>query len=262
MFGRHGECPVPIVATSHPGDCFEVAIEAARIAIEYRTPVILLTDGYVANAVEPWRLPDVDSLPTIDPAFATETNHGEGDDAEFWPFLRDPVTLARPWARPGTPGLEHRIGGIEKADGRGNISYDPTNHDKMVRLRQAKVDGIASTIPDLVVDGPDDADVLILTWGSTWGATVQAVAEARLQGRSVAHVHLRHLNPFPANLGEILRGARRILVPELNLGQLTMLVRAKFLVDAQVVSKVAGQPFTSAEIVAAISKACDEGGLK
>lgn len=262
MFGRHGECPVPIVATSHPGDCFEVAIEAARIAIEYRTPVILLTDGYVANAVEPWRLPDVDSLPTIDPAFATETNHGEGDDAEFWPFLRDPVTLARPWARPGTPGLEHRIGGIEKADGRGNISYDPTNHDKMVRLRQAKVDGIASTIPDLVVDGPDDADVLILTWGSTWGATVQAVAEARQQGRSVAHVHLRHLNPFPRNLGEILRGARRILVPELNLGQLTMLVRAKFLVDARVVSKVAGQPFTSAEIVAAISKACDEGGLK
>ena len=259
MFGRHGECPLPILATSHPGDCFEVAVEAARIAIDYRTPVIILTDGYVANAVEPWKLPDLDAIAEIHPNFATEPNHEVDGSPRFWPFLRDDETLARPWALPGTPGLEHRVGGIEKADGSGDISYDPENHSKMVHLRQAKVDGIAAALPPVTVDGPEDADVTLLTWGSTWGATVQAVADARVAGRSVAHVHLRHLNPFPPNLGEVLKGAKRVLVPELNLGQLTMLVRAKYLVDATAITKVAGQPFTSAEILAQIMDGTNPG---
>lgn len=251
MFGRHGECPVPIVAASHPGDCFDAAIEAARIAVKYRTPVILLSDGYIANAVEPWLLPDVASLPTIDPAFTTEPNHVEGDRSRFWPYLRDPATLARPWAIPGTPGLAHRIGGIEKANGSGDISYDPANHQAMVNIRAQKVAGIAGDIPPAEIDGSPESSLVLLTWGSTWGAAHQAVLDLRAQGGDVAHIHLKHLNPFPSNLGDLLRSAGRVLVPELNLGQLTALVRSTFLVDAKVLSKVAGVPFTTDEILAA-----------
>jgi len=250
MFGRNGEAPVPIVAPQSPGDCFDAAIEAARIAITYRTPVFLLSDGYLANGSEPWRVPDVASLPTIDPDFAVEPNHGD----EFWPYLRDPQTLARPWAVPGTPGLEHRIGGLEKADGSGEISYDSDNHDHMVRLRQAKVDAIAQTIADVVVDDPSgQARVLVLGWGSTYGPIGAACRTLREQGVNVAQAHLRHLNPFPANLGEVLRSYDRVIVPEMNLGQLSFLIRGRFLVDAIGYNRVRGLPFTSDELSGAIS---------
>ena len=250
MFGRNGEAPVPIVAPRSPSDCFDAAIEAARIAVEYRTPVFLLSDGYLANGSEPWNVPDVDSLPTIDPNFATEPNH----DGEFWPYLRDPETLARPWAVPGTPGLEHRIGGIEKADGQGGISYDPDNHDKMVRLRQAKVDAVARTIPPLEVDDPSgNARILILGWGSTYGPIGAACRIARDQGASIAQAHLRHLNPFPENVGEVLRAYDRVIVPEMNLGQLALLLRAEFLVDVIGYNRVRGLPFTSSELAGVIA---------
>ena len=254
MYGRHGESPVPIVAPATPSDCFAVAIEAVRIALTYRTPVVLLSDGYLANGTEPWRLPDVDALEPIHVEFTTEPNHVTDDgQAEYWPYLRDPETLARSWAVPGTPGLMHRIGGIEKADGSGNISYDPANHGRMVALRAAKVAGIAASIPPVDVEGDaDDAELLVLGWGSTWGAITTAVARARDDGHKVAQVHLRHLNPFPTNLGEVLRRYPRILVPEMNLGQLSRLVRAEFLVDARSVNKVEGTPFTAAELHAAI----------
>ena len=244
MFGRHGEAPLPIVAASSPSDCFAAAFEAARIAIKYRTPVMLLTDGYLANGAEPWVLPDVDALPDISVPFATEPNHGD----EFWPYLRDPETLARPWAIPGTPGLMHRVGGIEKEDGTGNISYDPENHDRMTRLRAAKVAGIANDIPLVDVDDPGGADFLVLSWGGTWGATTEATRRIRLRGKLIAHAHLRHLNPFPRDLGEVLHRYSKVLVPELNLGQLSKLVRAEFLVDAQSYTRVAGVPFHAAEI--------------
>ncbi len=256
MFGRHGESPVPVVAASRPSDCFDAAIEAARIALKYRTPVILLSDGYLANSAEPWKLPDVATLPDLSVEFATETNHTSADGTpEFWPYLRDPDTLARPWAVPGTPGLEHRIGGIEKADGSGDISYDPENHQRMTDLRAAKVAGIANDIPlaDVVGD-VDDADVLLVGWGSTWGAITHAMERARAAGRKVAHVHLHHLNPFPPNLGEVLRRYPKVLVPEMNLGQLSLLLRGTYLVDARSVSKVAGQPFTAAELTVEIEK--------
>ena len=259
MFGRNGESPVPIVAPQSPSDCFFAAIEAARIAIEYRTPVFVLSDGYLANGSEPWRVPDVDSLPIIEPNFATAPNHvnEDGTDA-FWPYVRDPETLARAWAVPGTAGLEHRIGGIEKADGSGNISYDADNHDRMVRLRQAKVDAIARSIGPLVVDDPDgDADVLVLGWGSTYGPIGAACEITRRTGVSVAQAHLRHLNPFPSNLGDVLRSYRRVLVPEMNLGQLSMLLRAKYLVDVVSINQVRGMPFKSTELVAAIKTAIE-----
>lgn len=256
MFGRNGESPVPIVAPQSPADAFDAALEAARIAVTYRTPVFLLSDGYIANGSEPWRVPPVAELPVIDPAFATETNHHSSDGtAEFWPYLRDPETLARPWAIPGTAGLEHRIGGLEKADGSGTISYDAHNHDHMVRMRQAKVDAIAQTIPDLVVDDPNgDADILVLGWGSTYGPIGAACQISRRNGIKVAQAHLRHLNPFPKNLGDILRRYERVLVPEMNLGQLNMLLRAKFLVDTVGFNQVRGMPFKSSELVGAITE--------
>ena len=254
MYGHHGESPLPIVAAHSPSSCFDAAIEAARIAIEYRTPVILLSDGYLANGAEPWLLPDVDDLPRIDPGFASEPNHVDEDgNAEFWPYLRDPDTLARPWAVPGTPGLMHRIGGIEKEDGSGNISYSPENHGRMTELRAAKVAGIAETIPPVEVVGDvDDAEVLVVGWGSTWGAIAGAVDRVRAGGRRAARVHLSHLNPFPPNLEEVLRAYPTVVVPEMNLGQLSKLLRAEFLVDARSVTKVKGQPFTAGELETAI----------
>ncbi|MBL7494327.1 2-oxoacid:acceptor oxidoreductase subunit alpha [Frankia sp. AgB1.9] len=245
MFGRNGEAPVPIIAPRSPSDCFHAAIEAARIATKYRTPVFLLSDGYLANGSEPWLLPTRDELPDLTVEFTTEPNH----DGEFWPYLRDPQTLARPWAVPGTAGLEHRIGGLEKADGSGTISYDSANHDKMIRLRQAKVDGIAADIEPLEVDDPTgSARVLVLGWGSTYGPIAAAVRRVRAKGLQVAQAHLRHLNPFPANTGEVLRSYDRVLVPEMNLGQLRMLVRAEFLVDAIGYNQVRGMPFKAAEL--------------
>ncbi len=253
IHGRHGEAPLPVVAAFSPAHCFEMAIEAARIALKYRTPVILLSDGYLANSAEPWRLPDVEALPDISVPFAVEPNHVAPDGTrEFWPYLRDEATLARPWAVPGTPGLMHRVGGIEKEDGRGDISYTPDNHERMVAIRAAKVAGIARDIPPVTVVGDEQPDLLVLGWGSTWGAIRDAVARVRAQGHRVAHAHLTHLNPFPANLGDVLRSARRVLVPELNRGQLAQLVRAEYLVDARRLTKVRGVPFTAAEVEAAI----------
>jgi 2-oxoglutarate/2-oxoacid ferredoxin oxidoreductase subunit alpha len=246
MFGRNGEAPLPIVAPRSPGDCFDAAIEAARIAITYRTPVILLSDGSLANGSEPWRVPDVASLPAIDPAFATGPNAPDGS-GEFWPYLRDADTLARPWAVPGTPGLEHRIGGLEKSDGRGSISYDPDNHDRMVRLRAAKIDDIP--VPDLVVDDPTgDAELLVVGWGSTYGPIGAGARRVRNMGKRVATVHLRHLNPLPANLGEVLARYRTVLLPEMNLGQLALLLRGRYLVDAVSYTKVSGLPFKAEEL--------------
>jgi 2-oxoglutarate ferredoxin oxidoreductase subunit alpha len=250
MYGRHGESPIPIIAPRSPSDCFEVAIEAARIALKYRTPVMVLSDGYIANGAEPWKLPDVADLPDIGIEFATEPNHVNAEgEPEFWPYKRDPDTLARPWALPGTPGLMHRIGGIEKEDGTGNISYDPANHERMVRLRAAKVAGIAADIPPVEVTGDvDDAEMLVIGWGSTWGAIDGAVNRVRRRGRRVAHAHLTHLNPFPSDLGAVLARYPKVVVPEMNLGQLSRLLRAEFLVDAQSITKVQGSPFTSGEL--------------
>jgi 2-oxoglutarate ferredoxin oxidoreductase subunit alpha len=256
LFGRNGESPVPVVAAASPSDCFFAAIEAARIAITYRTPVVLLSDGYLGNGSEPWRIPDVADLPDLSAAFsfATQETHVNGD-GEFKPFKRDPETLARPLAIPGTPGLEHRVGGIEKADGSGDISYDPDNHDLMVRSRQAKVDGIAASIPPLEVDDPDgDAKVLVLGWGGTYGSIGAGVRQARHAGRKVAQAHLRHLNPFPSNLGEVLRSYDKVLVPEINLGQLALLLRGKFLVDVISYNKVRGLPFQASELAEAIEE--------
>jgi 2-oxoglutarate/2-oxoacid ferredoxin oxidoreductase subunit alpha len=246
MFGRNGEAPLPVIAPQSPGDCFTAAVEAAHLAVTYRTPVMLLSDGALANGSEPWKVPDAASLPTVDPGFATEPNAPDGS-GEFWPYLRDADTLARPWAVPGTAGLEHRIGGLEKADGRGSISYDPDNHDRMVRLRAAKIDGIP--VPDVVVDDPDgDAELLVVGWGSTYGPIGAGARRVRALGRSVATAHLRHLNPMPANLGEVLRRYRRVLVPEMNLGQLSVLLRARYLVDVQSYTKVSGLPFKAEEL--------------
>ena len=256
MYGRHGEAPLPVVAASSPADCFTAAIEACRIALKYRTPVILLSDGYIANGAEPWRLPDVTTLPDISVPFTTEFNHEAPDGTpEYWPYLRDPETLARPWAIPGTPGLMHRVGGIEKEDGSGNINYTPENHDKMVHLRQEKVARIARDLAPLVVHGDADAELCVLGWGSTWAAIDAAVQRSRRAGTKVAWVHLSHLNPLPTDLGDILRRFPRIIVPELNLGQLCRMVRAEYLVDARPISKVQGLPFTSQEIERAIQEA-------
>ena len=246
MYGRNGEAPVPIVAPQSPGDCFEAAVEAARIALTYRTPVFLLSDGYLANGSEPWQVPSVDALPDLSVEFATEPN---GENGEYLPYLRDAETLARPWAVPGTPGLEHRVGGIEKADKTGNISYDPDNHDFMVRTRQNKVDGIARSLPPLPVDDPDgDARVLVLGWGSTYGPIGAACRQVRAAGLSVAQAHLRHLNPFPSDLGAILARYERVVIPEMNLGQLAQLIRARYLVDAISVTQVRGLPFKADDL--------------
>lgn len=262
MYGRHGEAPVPVLAAYSPSHCFMVAIEAARIAVKYRTPVIILSDGYLANGAEPWLFPDVSTLATIDPNWTTETNHiNEDGTTSFWPYKRDPETLGRAWALPGTPELMHRIGGIEKADGTGDISYDPANHEHMVHTRAAKIAGIANDIPRLEVRGDEDSDLLVLGWGSTWGAITTAVDRVRASGKRVAQAHLVHLNPFPTNLGEVLRGYEKILVPEMNLGHLSRMVRAEFLVDAQVMSKMQGSPFTAGEIEQQILAMLNSDGL-
>jgi 2-oxoglutarate ferredoxin oxidoreductase subunit alpha len=257
LFGRNGESPVAVVAPATPADCFDIAVEAVRIATTYRTPVIVLSDGYLANGSEPWRLPRTAELPDIAVEFATEPNAvDDKGQPTFHPYLRDPGTLARPWAVPGTPGLEHRVGGIEKADVTGNISYDPDNHDHMTRLRQAKIDGIADTVGALEVDDPTgDADVLVLGWGSTFGPIAAAVRLARATGARVAQTHLRHLNPFPANTGEVLRSYQRVIVPEMNLGQLAMLLRAKYLVDVESHTSVRGLPFQAGELADVIATA-------
>ena len=257
MYGRHGESPVPIVAAYSPAHCFESVIEAARIALVYRTPVLFLSDGYLANGTEPWRIPEVDDLPRIPVVFATEPNHTDADgNPEFWPYLRDPETMGRAWAVPGTPGLMHRIGGIEKQDGSGNISYDPDNHEAMSHIRADRIARIADTIPDVEVRGDvDDADIVVVGWGSTWGAISGAVDRARDRGEKVAQVHLVHLNPFPSNLGAVLRRYPKVLVPEMNLGQLSRLLRAEYLVDARTVSKMKGVPFTAGELEQAILEA-------
>ncbi len=274
MFGRNGESPVPIIAPQSPGDCFDAALEAARIAVAYRTPVMLLSDGMLANGSEPWRIPELDELPEIDPGFATQPNQvvstsstteksSTTEERAFWPYLRDEETLARPWAIPGTPGLEHRIGGLEKADGNGNISYDPANHDFMVRTRQAKVDRIAESLPPLEVDDPSGppgqgkAKVLVLGWGSTYGPIGAGCRRVRNAGYQVAQLHLRHLNPFPRDLGEILKRYDKVLIPEMNLGmnlgQLGLLVRAKYLVDAVGYHQVNGMPLKAAALAHAIA---------
>ncbi|MFD9287484.1 2-oxoacid:acceptor oxidoreductase subunit alpha [Streptomyces sp. NPDC060030] len=254
MYGRNGEAPVPVVAPRTPADCFDAALDAARIALTYRTPVFLLSDGYLANGSEPWRIPEADSLPDLRTQFATGPNHELADGTEvFWPYKRDPETLARPWAVPGTPGLEHRIGGIEKQDGTGNISYDPANHEFMVRTRQAKIDGIR--VPDLEVDDPAGATTLVLGWGSTYGPITAAVRRLRAAGETIAQAHLRHLNPFPANLGEVLRRYDKVVVPEMNLGQLALLLRAKYLVDAQSFNQVNGMPFKAEQLATVLKEA-------
>jgi 2-oxoglutarate ferredoxin oxidoreductase subunit alpha len=266
LYGRNGESPVAVIAPATPADCFDTALEAVRIAVKYRTPVIILSDGYLANGSEPWRIPDVDSLPRLRDEFSFAipsdwpggnepggSKPGAGDGGGYQPFQRDPQTLARPWAVPGTPGLEHRIGGIEKADGAGTISYDPDNHDRMVRLRQAKIDGIAADIGPLQVDDPDGkARVLALGWGSTFGSIGAAVRRVRVAGGSVAQAHLRHLSPFPANLGDVLGSYDRVLVPEINLGQLALLLRGRFLVDVISYNRVRGLPFRAAELAEVI----------
>src|SRR5690349_21165668 len=257
LFGRNGEAPVPVVAAQTASDCFDAALEAARIALTYRTPVFLLSDGYLANGSEPWLIPDVNELPDLRVQFAQGPNHTSDDGTEvFWPYKRDAQTLARSWAIPGTPGLEHRIGGIEKQDGTGNISYDPANHDFMVRTRQAKVDGIA--VPDLEVDDPTGtARTLVLGWGSTYGPITAAVRRLRAAGENIAQAHLRHINPFPRTLGAVLGRYEKVVIPEMNLGQLATLVRARYLVDAHSYNQVNGMPFKAEQLAAALKEAID-----
>ncbi|MGI9006704.1 MAG: 2-oxoacid:acceptor oxidoreductase subunit alpha [Streptosporangiaceae bacterium] len=255
LYGRNGESPLVVLAPATPGDCFTIALEATRLAAKYRTPVIILSDGYLANGSEPWRVPELAELPDLRSEFSfTQAPEATGPDAApFLPFGRDPQTLARPWAIPGTPGLEHRIGGIEKADGSGTISYDPDNHDKMVRLRQAKIDGIAHDLPPLVVDDPDgDARVLVLGWGSTFGSIGAAVRRVRLAGGSIAQAHLRHLSPFPANLGDVLKSYDKVLLPEINTGQLALVLRGRYLCDVISYNRVRGLPFRAAELAGVI----------
>jgi len=243
LYGRNSDSPVPVIAAATPGDCFYSALEAFRIAVKYMTPVVLLSDGYLANSAEPWRIPDVETLVRAPVAFRS-------DPAGFKPYARDPESLARPWAIPGTPGLEHRVGGLEKEDVSGNVSYSPTNHERMTRLRAEKVARIVQDIPPIEVNGSPRGELLVVGWGSTHGTITSAVEELRAAGRDVSSIHLRHLNPFPANLGEVLRGFRQVLVAELNLGHLARLLRAEFLVPAESLTKVQGQPFKVSEIKA------------
>jgi len=241
MYGRNSEAPIPVIAASSPGDCFWVALEASRIALKYMVPVIVLSDGYLANGAEPWRIPNVEDLPEIPVLFETNPE-------DFHPYRRNQETLARPWAIPGTPGLEHRLGGLEKQDVTGNISYDPINHEHMVRLRAAKVEAIAQDIPDLVPEGDASGDLLIVAWGSTHGPITAALNTQRGKGARIGHVHLRHLNPLPRNLGEVIKRFKKVLVPEMNMGQLSMILRAKYLVDAIGYNKIQGKPFKQSEI--------------
>jgi 2-oxoglutarate ferredoxin oxidoreductase subunit alpha len=242
VWGRNGECPAIVVAPSTPADCFHMAIEAVRLAFKYMSPVLYLSDGYLANGAEPWAIPAIDELPQIPVNFAT-------DPASFMPYSRDPETLARPYAIPGTPGLEHRIGGIEKQHITGNVNYDPENHHLMVKLRQEKVDRAANDIPLIEVFGEATGKVLVLGWGSTYGSISTAVEKLQAEGKSVSAAHLRYLNPFPKNLGEVLAGFETVIIPEMNLGQLCTMVRARYLVDAVAFSKVKGRPFQIREIV-------------
>jgi 2-oxoglutarate ferredoxin oxidoreductase subunit alpha len=251
LFGRNSEAPVPVIAASTPGDCFWVALEACRIAVKYMVPVIVLSDGYLANGAEPWRIPSVDELPKFPVTFRT-------DPEGFMPYARDPQTLARPWAVPGTPGLEHRIGGLEKQDVTGNVNYEPLNHEKMVRLRAAKIEAIVQDVPDVVPAGDPDGDLLLVGWGSTYGAITAALRAQRDKGARVGHVHLRHLNPLPANLGEVMKRYKRVVVPEMNLGQLLWVLRAKYLVEAEGLNKVQGKPFMQHEIEAKIEEVLGE----
>jgi 2-oxoglutarate ferredoxin oxidoreductase subunit alpha len=247
IFGRNSEAPIPVLAPSTPGDCFWIAVEAARIAVKYMVPVIILSDGYLANGAEPWRIPNVDEIPGIEVKFETNPDG-------FMPYRRDPQTLARPWAIPGTPGLEHRVGGLEKQDVTGNVNYEPLNHEKMVRLRAAKVEAIAQDIPDVVPAGDPDGDLLMVSWGSTYGSVTAALKAQRAKGHRIGHVHLRHLNPLPRNLNDVLTRYRQVLVPEMNLGQLLLVLRAKYLVDAEGYNKVQGQPFKQSELEAKIEE--------
>ena len=251
IYGRHGESPLPVIAASTPSDCFHAAFEAARIAMKYMTPVILLTDGFLANASEPWLLPSVDDLPSIPVEFRT-------DPQGFFPYLRDEETLARPWVKPGTPGLEHRIGGIEKDYLTGNISYAPANHEQMVRVRHKKVANITQEIPPTQVTGPEQGKLLVLGWGSTYGAIAAAVEAAQAQGHTVAHAHLRYLNPLPADLGDVLSRYEKVLVPEMNMGQLLKLVRAEYLVDAVGLNKIQGRPFKVSEVATRIARMLED----
>ncbi|MGA2302423.1 MAG: 2-oxoacid:acceptor oxidoreductase subunit alpha [Candidatus Acidiferrum sp.] len=241
LFGRNSEAPIPVLAAATPGDCFWIAVEASRIALKYMVPVIILSDGYLANGAEPWRIPSVEEIPGIPVRFAT-------DPEGFLPYKRDPETLARPWAIPGTPGLEHRIGGLEKQDVTGNINYEPLNHEKMVRIRAAKIDAIVQDVPNVLPSGDPEGDLLLVSWGSTYGSITQAVKAERAKGRKLGHLHLRYLNPLPANLGDILKRYRKILVPELNMGQLLWVLRAKYLVDAVGLNKIQGRPFKQNEL--------------
>src|SRR6201993_4050280 len=245
LFGRNSEAPIPIVAAATPSDCFWAALEACRIAVKYMVPVILLSDGYLANGAEPWRIPDAADIPAFPVHFATEPNSANGG---YLPYKRDPQTLARPWAVPGTPGLEHRIGGLEKQDVSGNINYEPLNHEKMVRIRAAKVEAVAQDIPDIEPAGDPAGDLLIIAWGSTHGAITAAVKAQRAEGRKIGHVHLRHLNPLPSNLGDVIKRYKQVLVPELNMGELLWLLRAKYLVDAVGLNKIQGRPFKQNEL--------------
>ena len=248
LFGRHSQSPLPILAASTPGDCFHTALEAFRIAVKYMTPVVVLSDGYIANSAEPWLIPDVDSLERTEIQFAQPQDIGE-----FLPYSRDPETGARPWAIPGTPGLEHRIGGLTKADGSGNVSYEADNHGKMIELRKQKIDGIANDLPPVEVDGPDSGELLVVGWGGTKGSITAACEAAREKGMAVSQIHLRHLNPFPSNLGEVLSRFKKVLLPELSDGHLAMLLRSKYLVDVQMLNKIEGQPFKIGELLDAIT---------
>jgi 2-oxoglutarate/2-oxoacid ferredoxin oxidoreductase subunit alpha len=241
MFGRNSEAPIPVLAPATPGDCFWVAVEACRIALKYMVPVIILSDGYLANGAEPWRIPKEEEIPAIPVKFAT-------DPEGFMPYKRNPDTLARPWAVPGTKGLEHRIGGLEKQDVSGNINYEPLNHENMVRIRAAKIDAIVQDIPNVLPAGDPEGDLLIVSWGSTYGAITQSVKSQRAKGRKIGHLHLRHLNPLPANVGDILKRYKKVLVAELNMGQLRWMLRAKYLVDAAGLNKIQGRPFKQAEL--------------
>jgi 2-oxoglutarate ferredoxin oxidoreductase subunit alpha len=241
LFGRNSEAPIPVLAASTPADCFWIALEASRIAIKYMVPVIILSDGYLANGAEPWRIPDLSDIPEFPVKFATDPNG-------FLPYKRDPQTLARPWAVPGTPGLEHRIGGLEKQDPTGNINYEPLNHENMVRIRAAKVAAVAQEIPNALPEGDPEGDLLIIAWGSTSGSITAALKAQRAKGRKIAHLHLRYLNPLPSNLGDIINRYKQVLVPELNMGQLIWVLRAKFLVDAVGLNKIQGRPFKQAEL--------------
>src|SRR5216110_48020 len=241
LFGRNSEAPIPVLAAANPGDCFWIALEASRIALKYMIPVIVLSDGYLANGAEPWRIPKAEDIPAIPVKFAT-------DPVGFMPYKRDPQTLARPWALPGTPGLEHRIGGLEKQDGTGNVNYEPLNHENMVRIRAAKVAAVAEDIPNVLPEGDPTGDLLVVSWGSTAGSITAAVKAARARGSKIGHLHLRYLNPLPTNVGEILKRYRKVLVPELNMGQLLWVLRAKYLVDAVGLNKIQGRPFKQAEL--------------